>query len=51
MRYSFSNAFQKILKESDRKLGKTWVNKGSEFYTRSIKSSLEKKLQTNVFNP
>ena len=30
-------AFQKILKESDRKPNKTWVNKGSEFYNSSFK--------------
>ena len=29
--------FQKILKESDRKPNKTWVNKGSEFYNSSFK--------------
>ena len=29
---SILNAFQKILKESDRKPNKIWVDKGSEFY-------------------
>ena len=29
--------FQKILKKSDRKPNKTWVNKGSEFYNSSFK--------------
>ena len=33
-----ANAFQKILKESNRKLNKIWVGKVSEFYSRSIKS-------------
>ena len=35
-------AFQKILNDSKRKLNKIWVDKGSEFYKRSIKSWLEK---------
>ena len=35
-------AFQKNLKESKRKLNKIWVDKGSEFYDRSVKSWLEK---------
>ena len=33
---SIVNAFQKILKESDRKPNKTWVDKGSEFYNNSF---------------
>ena len=45
-----TNAFQKILKESNsrdaktkgRKQNKTWVDKGSEFYNRSMKSWLQK---------
>ena len=37
-RMTITNAFQKILKESDRQLDRTWVNKGSEFYIRSMKS-------------
>ena len=36
------NAFQKILKEPNRKPSKIWVDKGSEFYNRSMKSWLEK---------
>ena len=36
------NAFQSILKKSKRKPSKIWVDKGSEFYNRSIKSWLEK---------
>ena len=52
MRYSFkiqkkkstiTKAFQKILDELKRKLNQTWVEKGSRFYNRSIKSWLEKK--------
>ena len=33
-----ANAFQKFLKESNRKPNKIWVNEGSEFYNRSMKS-------------
>ena len=36
------NAFQKILNNSIRKPNKTWLDKGSEFYGRSMKSRLEK---------
>ena len=36
------NAFQSILKKSNSKPNKIWVDKGSEFYNRSIKSWLEK---------
>ena len=39
---SIVNAFQSILKESNRKPSKMWVDKGSDFYNRSIKSWLEK---------
>ena len=39
---SVTNAFQKFLKESSRKPNKIWVDKGSEFYNRSVKSWLEK---------
>ena len=35
---SIVNAFQKILKESDRKPNKIWVDKGSEFYNNSFKN-------------
>ena len=34
---SIVNAFQKIMKESDRKPNKIWVDKGSEFYNNSFK--------------
>ena len=40
---SIANAFQSILKKSNRKPNKIWVDKGSEFYNRSMKSWLEKK--------
>ena len=39
---TITNAFQKILKESKQKTNKIWVDKGSEFYNRSMKSWLEK---------
>ena len=42
-----TNAFQKVLDESNRKPNKIWVDRGSEFYNRSMKSSL----QNNVIEP
>ena len=39
---TITNAFQKTLKESNCKLNKIWVDEGSEFYNRSMKSWLEK---------
>ena len=39
---SIVNAFQSILKKSNRKPNKIWVDKGVEFYNRSMKSLLEK---------
>ena len=39
---AITNAFQKILDISNRKPNKLWVDKGSEFYKRSMKSWLEK---------
>ena len=39
---TITNAFQKILDESIRKPSKIWVDKGKEFYNRSLKSWLEK---------
>ena len=36
------NAFQKVLNKADCKQNKLWVDKGSEFYNRSMKSWLEK---------
>ena len=35
---TITNVFQKILKESNRKPNKTWVDKGREFYNRSMRS-------------
>ena len=34
---SIINAFQKILKESNRKPNKIWIDQGSEFYNNSFK--------------
>ena len=42
-RYYNFNAFQKSLDESNRK-PKMWADKGGEFYNRSMKSWLEKKM-------
>ena len=39
---TITNAFPKILDESNRKPNKIQVDKGSEFYNRSIKSWLQK---------
>ena len=38
---SIVNAFQKILKESDREPNEIWVDKGSEFYNNSFKKWLQ----------
>ena len=37
---TITNAFQKILDESNHKPKKIWVDKGSEFYNRPMKSFL-----------
>ena len=39
---TFTNAFEKILVEFNRKPRKIWVDKGIEFYNRSVKSWLKK---------
>ena len=38
---TITNAFQNILKESNRKPNKIWVDKGSEFYNSSVKKWLK----------
>ena len=38
---SIANVFQKILKQSNRKPNKIWVDKGSEFYNNSFKRWLQ----------
>ena len=40
--FAITDAFQKTLKESNRKRNKIWVDKGSKFSNRSVKSQLEK---------
>ena len=40
---SIVNAFQNILKESNRKLNKVWVDKGSKFYNNYFKKWLKDK--------
>ena len=35
---TITNALQKILKESNRKPNKIWVEKGSEIYNSSVKN-------------
>ena len=47
---TITNAFPKILTESNRKPNKIWVDKGSEFYNKSMKTLLEEKCYRNVFN-
>ena len=42
-RYYKYQCFSKNFKGSNRKQNKTWVDKGSEFYNRSMKSWLGKK--------
>ena len=41
-RITIINAFQKMLDESTRKLNKIWIDNGSEFCKKSMKSWLEK---------
>ena len=38
---TITNAFKNILHESNRKPNKIWVDKGREFYNRSVKSWLQ----------
>ena len=40
-RISIANAFQKILRESNRKLNKIWTDQGSKFYKNSFKDFLK----------
>ena len=41
VKQKITNDFQNILDESDGKLNKIWVEKGSEFYNRSMNSWLD----------
>ena len=43
-----TNAFQKTLDESNHKPNKIWVDKGSEFYNKSMKLWLEKMIQKYI---
>ena len=43
------NEFKKLLDNLKRKPNKRWVDKGSEFYNRSLKSWLEKSYR-NAFS-
>ena len=47
---TITNGFRKILDESRCKPNKIWVDKGSEFHNRSMKSWLQKKWYRNVLN-
>ena len=47
---TITNAFHKILKEFNHKPNKIRVDKGCDFYNRSMESWLEKKCYRNVFN-
>ena len=38
---TIANVLQKISDKSNHKLNKIWVDKGSEFYNRSMKSFLQ----------
>ena len=40
---TFTNAFPKVLNESNRKPNKIWVDKDSEFYNRSLKLFFQNK--------
>ena len=42
---TITNAFQKILKESNRKSSKIWVDKSSEFYNHGSKKIIYKCMQ------
>ena len=45
-----TNAFRKIFKKSKPKPSKKWVDKGSEFYNRSVKSRLEKRNAIEMYS-
>ena len=47
---TINNAFQKLLDESNRKSNKIRVDKGSEFYNRSMKSWIEKNDIQHIMN-
>ena len=43
--FTITNAFHKILNESNSKPNKIWVDKGSEFYNRSMKPFLQNDIE------
>ena len=47
---TITHTFQNVLDESNRKLNKIWLNKGSEFYNKSMKSRLEKKNAIEMYS-
>ena len=47
---TITHTFQNVLDESNRKLNKIWLNKGSEFYNKSMKSRLEKKNTIEMYS-
>ena len=47
---TITHTFQNVLDESNRKLNKIWLNKGSEFYNKSMKSRLEKKNAIKMYS-
>ena len=38
---TITDAFQKILNDSNRKVNKTWADNGSEFYNNSFKNCIK----------
>ena len=47
---TITNAFQKLFDESNCKPNKIWVDKGSEFYKRSMKSFLQNNDRKEINN-
>ena len=50
MGITITQGFQEILDESDRKPNKIWFDKGNEFYSKSLKSWLEKNDVKSIHN-
>ena len=47
---TITNVFQKVIDESNRKPNKIWVDKGSKFYNKSMKSWLKQKNALEMFS-
>ena len=47
---TITDAFHKLLDESNHRLNKIWADKGSEFYNGSMKSWLEKNERKSVIS-